>query len=373
MNTSIKSKSLCIVGNGPSLLRSGLGEKIDAHDHVWRINNYVTAGFEKDCGTKTTGWVTTFYKNIVQGDRFGEDVEKLILPLNTWPKGGWAGSEALMVKMAKKRGAEFICPNEIFVRKLRREISNQAASSGITAIQIALNMGARVSVCGFDFFANPQGHHYFGLQESRPDGCPHKTGVERDWLQWKVAQGEVSNLNEESDKVLIKEYRKLHEKNRGYGAGASFRREIREWAGGRKLKTVLDFGCGKNGISEMFKSAGVKAVGYDPAIPEFSRLPNRRFDGVCCLDVMEHIPASKIRSVLQVIGDRAEKTLFLNISTRTAVQTLPSGRNCHETVCSAGWWRRALREFLPDFEIAHDHEKSDHYYLVMTRARGGRI
>lgn len=365
----MKDKTLCIVGNGPSLLRSELGEKIDSHDHVWRINNYVTAGFEKDCGSKTTGWVTTFYKDIVQGERFSEEVEMLILPLNTWPKDGWALSESRMIKMAKQKKVEYFCPDEKFVRNLRRQIANEAASSGITAIQIGLDFGAKISVCGFDSFANPQGHHYFGLNEKRPNGCPHKSNVERDWLLWQVAKGRITNLHEYSENLLIQEYQKLHDKSMRYGAGITFKSEIKEWAKGRKLKSVLDFGCGKNGISRMLKEHGINSIGYDPAISEYASLPHQTFDGVSCLDVMEHIPASRIKDTMKLIGDRADKSIFINISTRLAAHILPNGRNCHETVCSATWWRRALREFLPDFEIAHEHPVTDHYYAVLIRVR----
>lgn len=41
-----------IVGNGPSLQGSGLGEFIDEFDIVVRFNSYRTAGYEKDVGSK---------------------------------------------------------------------------------------------------------------------------------------------------------------------------------------------------------------------------------------------------------------------------------------------------------------------------------
>lgn len=363
-------KTLCVVGNGPSLLRCGLGKAIDSHDHVWRINNYQTEGFEDDVGMKTTGWVTTLYHNIETRGRLRDSVEMLVLPLNQWPIGGWKGPKILMEKMAREKGIRFVCPRREMIEEIRLELHGHAASSGITAVAMAIEMGAAVSVCGFDSFANPNGHHYFGLADRRPNGCPHKTTPERDWIMWRVATGEARNLASANPDHLVNEYRTLHEKNRSYGEGKTFVREIQEWARGRKLKTVLDYGCGKNGIAKILKSCGVKATGYDPAIPEFSTKPEDAFDGVCCLDVLEHIPADQIRTTLETISSHAKHTIFVNISTRAAVHTLPSGRNCHETVCSPGWWQRALRTFMPDFEIAHGHPRSDHYFAVLTRQRG---
>jgi hypothetical protein len=48
--------SICVVGNGPSVIGSRNGKVIDSHDHVYRFNEYVTDGFELDVGVKTTHW-----------------------------------------------------------------------------------------------------------------------------------------------------------------------------------------------------------------------------------------------------------------------------------------------------------------------------
>lgn len=48
--------SICVVGNGGSLLDSELGEKIDSFDDVVRFNTINLAGYELDVGTKFTIW-----------------------------------------------------------------------------------------------------------------------------------------------------------------------------------------------------------------------------------------------------------------------------------------------------------------------------
>lgn len=54
----LKTKSsICVVGNGDSLKESKLGNYIDSHDYVIRINLYKIKGYEKDVGKKTTHWL----------------------------------------------------------------------------------------------------------------------------------------------------------------------------------------------------------------------------------------------------------------------------------------------------------------------------
>ena len=45
---------VCIVGSADSLTGKGLGEKIDNHDIIIRINQPHISGFEKDVGSRIT-------------------------------------------------------------------------------------------------------------------------------------------------------------------------------------------------------------------------------------------------------------------------------------------------------------------------------
>ena len=54
LKSLLEGKSIAVVGNSPCQLGKGLGAEIDNHDVVIRMNNYQTAGFEKDYGSKTT-------------------------------------------------------------------------------------------------------------------------------------------------------------------------------------------------------------------------------------------------------------------------------------------------------------------------------
>lgn len=50
------SKTVCIVGNAYSLLEKGLGDLIDQHDIVVRLNKCYTINLEKDTGHKCHHW-----------------------------------------------------------------------------------------------------------------------------------------------------------------------------------------------------------------------------------------------------------------------------------------------------------------------------
>jgi hypothetical protein len=53
----LKNQQIAIVGNGPSELGTRNGPAIDQNKYVIRFNNYKTAGFEEDYGTRTDIWV----------------------------------------------------------------------------------------------------------------------------------------------------------------------------------------------------------------------------------------------------------------------------------------------------------------------------
>ena len=58
------SEKVIIVGNSPSILSQKLGEIVDAHDVVIRINRCVTKGYEKHIGKKINIWATTSNENL---------------------------------------------------------------------------------------------------------------------------------------------------------------------------------------------------------------------------------------------------------------------------------------------------------------------
>lgn len=139
---------------------------------------------------------------------------------------------------------------------------------------------------------------------------------------------------------LIDQYRILHDQ--GKFRGKSLRKHIDEI--GRLLlktesKTLLDYGSGKGSLHQgKTKIWGVEVTLFDPAVKGIDNLPDKKFDAVICTDVLEHIPEDELDETLTNIFDRADKLVYLSISTKPAKKTLPNGMNCHVTVKGKDWW-----------------------------------
>ncbi len=61
----LEGKTVAVIGNGPSEIGRNKGEEIDLHDIVIRFNNYRTAGFEKDYGSRTDVWTRNAANDLV--------------------------------------------------------------------------------------------------------------------------------------------------------------------------------------------------------------------------------------------------------------------------------------------------------------------
>lgn len=121
-------------------------------------------------------------------------------------------------------------------------------------------------------------------------------------------------------------------------------------------KSLLDFGCGKGyqySVHRVHKRWGVMPKLYDPGVLEYSILTPEIFDGIICIDVMEHITESQISDTLDRIFSQATKFVYLFIATIPSHKSLPDGRNCHITVKPKLWW---------DNEIAIASDKAHKSY-----------
>lgn len=128
-------------------------------------------------------------------------------------------------------------------------------------------------------------------------------------------------------------------------------------------QTVLDYGAGKGlQYREAFISDdgqsfpdvgaywGVESVTcYDPGYQPFSRLPEGRFDGVVCTDVLEHCPEEDLRWILHEMFAYATRFVFGNIASYPAKKMLPNGENAHCTQQSHEWWESLIREVAVDY------------------------
>lgn len=117
--------------------------------------------------------------------------------------------------------------------------------------------------------------------------------------------------------------------------------------------TILDYGSGKGclykdkciAVAEneplvtLLEFWGIKDVTcYDPCYPPYSSLPAGKYDGVVCIDVLEHCPEEDIPWIVREILGYANCFVYANVACDYAAKTLPSGENVHATVRSPDWW-----------------------------------
>jgi len=119
-------------------------------------------------------------------------------------------------------------------------------------------------------------------------------------------------------------------------------------------RTVLDYGSGKgrqylpagimeNGVvrwNSMQEYWGVESIRcYDPGHLPFCVLPEGRFDGVICTDVLEHCPEDDLPWIVGELFGFARLFVFANVACYPAIKTLPNGENAHCTIRPVEFWR----------------------------------
>lgn len=143
---------------------------------------------------------------------------------------------------------------------------------------------------------------------------------------------------------IDKEYLRLH--SEGFFKGKScfqHAKSIKKIIDDTKSTTILDFGSGKGQqytVDKLDFFWGAKVSCYDPYVEKYKNLPNKKFDGIICTDVLEHIPEESISLVFEEIKRRANKFIFLGICTRPAKKKFSNGTNLHLTVKPIDWWRK---------------------------------
>lgn len=155
--------------------------------------------------------------------------------------------------------------------------------------------------------------------------------------------------------TITQEYRdlnaQLHKDRPDYGArGAIWADRVVHVASRMECLTAIDYGCGKASLAAKLRRVSpMKVTNYDPAIAEYSALPEPA-DLVICTDVMEHIEPALLADVMEHIQSLANKGVFFNIACRPAKKTLADGRNAHLIVREPYFWLDMVREYF-DVEL----------------------
>ncbi len=122
--------------------------------------------------------------------------------------------------------------------------------------------------------------------------------------------------------------------------------------------SLLDFGCGKGflyktkfkindqeyrNLLDCWKLDDVYL--YDPGVKEFSVYPVRKFDGLICTDVIEHIPEKDILQFIDNLFKLSNKFIFVVIATIPATKVFDDGNNIHLCLKTEEEWGKIFSEF----------------------------
>lgn len=146
-------------------------------------------------------------------------------------------------------------------------------------------------------------------------------------------------------------YKKYHEKRRDNSFERSDMSKLHGLVVGSKAKTILDYGSGKglqyskDKLHQRFGIEYKNITCYDIGVDEFSQLPEGQFDGVICMDVLEHIPEEFLEDNLKTIFSKATKFVYCVIHCGLARKVLSNGENAHCTIKPPAWWKQTITSY----------------------------
>jgi hypothetical protein len=191
-------------------------------------------------------------------------------------------------------------------------------------------------------------------------------------------------------------YRRMHQKGEeflgvpanetfpGFSLDAQLSR-IKQLISRTGADTLLDYGCGKGqqyGARPIKDDAGElwpgvidywdigEVVCYDPCYEPYNKLPQGKFDGVICTDVLEHCPEQDVAWIIDEIFAYATRFVFANVACFPARKRLSNGENAHCTIQPVEWWTELVRA------IAQNHPGVAWEFWVQSSeesAQGARL
>lgn len=152
-------QNVAVVGNAPTLEKSGLGEWIDSHDIVVRFNDCRVDGFEADVGARTEILVCNPYAETRPDRRVGEAVTpQMVVVINPMTRRGvkedferWVGGFPVLFTYS---------PDIRLDLGDRQRLSLTTGTYGLVLMANLLKP-AKMSVTGFTMFTPGTDHHYW--------------------------------------------------------------------------------------------------------------------------------------------------------------------------------------------------------------------
>ena len=161
----------------------------------------------------------------------------------------------------------------------------------------------------------------------------------KDFGSWQLLNQET--ISQEYSQLLSQ----MHDNRPNFGTFCDTS-EVNKWIEKYKIRSVIDYGCGKGAmVFNLKKKYPDKEIyGYDPGHPDFSIPPSKKYDMLFTTDVMEHIEPRYLSSVLEHINDLFTNIGYFYIATSPAKKKLPDGRNAHLIVEGPDFWREKIQK-----------------------------
>ena len=172
------NESVVFVGNGPSVIGTGLGEKIDSFDQVVRFNWFAIRGFEKDVGTKTDLWSTFGRGNLPKDE--DQRPQRAIFLHGDKPKG-FRFSVSEIYGIPKQFSDDLIATIKRRSAWPEDKKNRLCATSGLTVAMWMLELCGlkKLSLHGFDCFSKAKtGMHHYWNPKSYKQPTEHDGTVE---------------------------------------------------------------------------------------------------------------------------------------------------------------------------------------------------
>mgnify|MGYP001472521852 FL=1 len=135
-----------------------------------------------------------------------------------------------------------------------------------------------------------------------------------------------------------------------------------------KSNSLIDFGCGKaflyknkfkigdedfKNLSDFWQIQNIFL--YDPGVKEFSLYPDKKYDGLVCTDVIEHIPKTDVINFIDKLFKLSNKFVFFVIATIPASKYFDDGKNIHLCLKTENEWEKIFVEFKDKYPKIEQH------------------
>lgn len=171
---------------------------------------------------------------------------------------------------------------------------------------------------------------------------------------------------------LLDQYKAMHAAGLDVFAGKSVffaAAKVHELVKRFASHTLLDYGSGKGeqyaarnvtlpwvqGVwPSLAQYWGVDEVTcFDPGANGEASPPEGCFDGVICVDVLEHCSVEDLPWIIDELFAHARHFVYANVASYPAAKTLPNGDNAHVTQRREDWWRALFASIAARFPGIH--------------------